>query len=215
MAKISVRRKTPLKQDEVLTLAQRLFRLAKVHRKPLILAGMCLALILGGTGIFKYWQKSRRDAAAAALAEVRPKLDGQALTQEALKDLDKIVSRYRSLPAGREAALYRAHLLYQLSKYEEAAKAYEDLLADPAIRKEPGLVALVTESLSYCYEGLGNYAEAEKCFNLWWTAPPGPFKSTWCAGWRGFTTGPENPRKQGNTGKSCWRGRRLRPWCPI
>lgn len=177
MAKISARRKDPLKQDEVLTFAQRLVERLQAHRKPVLAAVVCLAVLLAGAGTFRYWQASRREAAAAALAAVRPKLEGEAPNQEALKDLDRIVSRYRGQPAAREAALYRANLLYRLGRYEDAVKAYRDLLADPTLRKEPGMEALVMESLSYCYEGMGNYGEAARVLQPLVEKTSGAFQS--------------------------------------
>ena len=162
MAKFSTRRRDPLKEDEVLSFAQRVIELIKLHRKWVTVGVAGLALVAGGAMAAKYWQKTRRDAAAAALAEVRPQLDRSEDAEKTLTALNKIIQKYGSVPATREAALHRAHLLYRLNKYEEAARAYKELLADPAIEKEPGMSILIAESLSYCYEGLGNYAEAAK-----------------------------------------------------
>jgi predicted negative regulator of RcsB-dependent stress response len=177
MAKISIRRRDPLKQDEVLTFAQRLIEFSKRHRKRVMAGVLAAVLAIMGMTAFRYWQQSRRDAAAAALTEVRPKLESEVQSQEVLKELEKIVSRYGGQPAAREAALYRAHILYQLHKYEEAAQAYKELLADPVIQKEPGMSALVVESLSYCYEGLGKYEEAGQVLQPWLDKASGAFQS--------------------------------------
>jgi tetratricopeptide (TPR) repeat protein len=154
------RRQDPLKQDEMLTLAQRGLDYLQLYRKWLIVGLAGLALLLVGTGIAKYWQQSRRDASAAALAEVRPQLERPEEAEKALPALERLVKQYGSTPAAREAALQRAHLLYQLEKYDEAAAAYKGMLRDPVIQRDAPLRTLITESLSYCYEGLGNYAEA-------------------------------------------------------
>jgi tetratricopeptide (TPR) repeat protein len=50
----------------------------------------------------------------------------------------------------------RANLLYGLRQYGEAAKAYESLLDG----RDPGWDTLVNESLSYCYEGMGDFKKA-------------------------------------------------------
>jgi tetratricopeptide (TPR) repeat protein len=154
------RRQDPLKQDEMLTLAQRALDFLQLYRNWLIVGLAGLALLVAGTAIAKYWQQSRRDAAVAALAEVRPKLERPEEAEAALPSLERLVREYGSTPAAREAALQRAHLLYQLEKYEEAAAAYKGLLRDPAIQRDAPLRLLITESLSYCYEGLGKYGEA-------------------------------------------------------
>lgn len=157
-----LRRRDPLKEDEVLTFAQQVLEFVKRYQTYVIIGVAGVSLVFAGSALYQYWQKSRRDAAVAALIAVRPQLNQPSDATGALKSLDQIVSQYRGTPAAREAALHRAHLLYQLNKYEDAAKAYDELLADPAVQDEPGTRTLVAESLSYCYEGLGKYAEAAK-----------------------------------------------------
>jgi predicted negative regulator of RcsB-dependent stress response len=176
MAKFSTRRRDPLKEDEVISFAQRLIELAKLYQKWIVVGVIGAGVIAGGTMSFKYWQKSRRDAAAAALVEVRPQLDRPEDADKALASLDKIVTQYGSAPAAREAALYRAHLLYQANNYDKAAKAYKELLNDPDLQNEPGMRSLITESLSYCYEGLGNYAEAAGMLQPLVETTTGPFQ---------------------------------------
>ncbi len=171
-----IRRRDPLKQDEVLTFAQQTLEFVKRYQKFVVIGVAGVAILFAGVGIAKYWQKSRRDAAAGALAEVRPQLNRPDNAEKALTALNKIIQEYGRVPAAREAALHRAHLLYQLNKYEQAAQAYKELLADPAIQSDPGMRTLVTESLSYCYEGLGNYAEAAKVLQPLVEKTPGPFQ---------------------------------------
>jgi tetratricopeptide (TPR) repeat protein len=156
------RRRAALEQDEVLSFAQRGLEFLKRYQKWLILGLTGLSLLVAGALITRYWQQQRQEAAAVALTEVRAKLARPDDAQQAAKALDDILKQYGGVPTAREAAFYRAHLLYQLNKYEEAAKAYKDLLQDPVVKQEPGLKNLIAESLSYCYEGMGNYAEAAK-----------------------------------------------------
>lgn len=177
MARLSTRRRDPLKEDEVLTFAQQALELIKRYQKYVIIGVAGVALAFAGSAAYQYWQKSHRAAAAAALTAVRPKLEQPADAPDALKSLDKIISQHRGTPAAREAALHRAHLLYQLKQYEDAARAYNELLADPAIQQEPGTGALVTESLSYCYEGLGKYDEAAKVLQPLVEKTSGSFQS--------------------------------------
>ncbi len=171
------RRRDPLKEDEVLTFAQQVLELIKRYRTYVIIVVSGVVLAFAGSAAYQYWQKNRRDSAAAALTALRPKLEQPADAPEALKSLDKIISQYGGAPAAREAALHRAHLLYQLKKYEDAAKAYNELLADPAVQQEPGTSTLVTESLSYCYEGVGKYGEAAKVLQPLVEKTSGSFQS--------------------------------------
>lgn len=176
MARISSRRRDPLKEDEVLSLAQRAFGFIKLYRKWMI-AGVGIAMVVTIAIMgFSHGRQSRRQAAAAALAEARLAMKGPEDAEKALPLLTSIANRYGSAPAAREAALLRGHLLYQLNKYEEAAKVYKELLTYPAIQAEPGMEILITESLSYCYEGLGNFAEAAKVLQPQAEKTSGPFQ---------------------------------------
>jgi tetratricopeptide (TPR) repeat protein len=172
-----LRRRDPLKEDEVLTFAQQVLEFVRRHRTYFILGVAGVALAFAGSATYQYWQKSRRDTAATALTAVRPKLNQPAEAQEALRSLDNIARQYRSTPAAQEAAFYRGHLLYQLGKYEDSANTYKELLADPAILKEPGASVLITDSLSYCYEGLGKYGEAAQVWQPLVDKISGPFQT--------------------------------------
>lgn len=171
-----IRRRNPLKEDEVLSFAQRLVASIKLHQKWVMAGAAIMVVIIAATWGVKYWQTSRREAAAAALVEARSLLNRPEDAEKALPLLNNIATRYAGAPAAREAALHRAHLLYQLEKYEEAAKAYKELLADPALQREPGMRSLLTESLSYCQEGLGRYAEAAAVLEPLVEKTSGPFQ---------------------------------------
>ena len=82
-------------------------------------------------------------------------------------------SRCSFLSAAREAQLTRANLLYRLAQYGGAAKAYESLLDG----RDPGWDTLVNESLSYCYEGMGNFKKAAEVLKPVVEQSSGPLKS--------------------------------------
>jgi predicted negative regulator of RcsB-dependent stress response len=157
MAKITSRRRSALDNpEEVLNLAQRLLQQLKPYTKWLVLAGVVIAVGLGAWGINARMQASRQEKAASALEKVSPKPGFNAPDPAAAQALGKFVTEYAGTPAAREAQLMRANLLYRLAQYPEAAKAYESLLDN----QDPGWDTLVNESLSYCYEGMGNYKKA-------------------------------------------------------
>ena len=157
MAKLSSRRRSALDNpEEVLNVAQRLLERVKPYAKWLGLAGVVIAVGLGAWGVSARMQASRQEKAAAALAQVTPKVDLKVPAITAAQDLEKFVKEYSGTPAAREAQLLRANLLYRLQLYNEAAKAYESLLDG----RDPGWDTLVNESLSYCYEGMGNFKKA-------------------------------------------------------
>ena len=135
--------------------------------------GVVIAVGLGAWGVTARMQASRQEKAAAALALVTPKVDLKVPAIAAAQALEKFVKEYTGTPAAREAQLLRANLLYRLEQYGEAAKAYESLLDG----RDPGWDTLVNESLSYCYEGMGNFKKAAAVLKPLAEQVSGPLKS--------------------------------------
>jgi lipopolysaccharide biosynthesis regulator YciM len=174
MAKLTSRRRSALDNpEEVLNLAQRLLERVKPYAKWLGLAGVVIAVGLGAWGVTARMQESRQEKAAAALVQVTPKVDLKVPAITAAQDLEKFVKEYAGTPAAREAQLMRANLLYRLQLFNEAAKAYESLLEG----RDPGWDILVNESLSYCYEGMGNFKKAAAVLKPLAEQVSGPLKS--------------------------------------
>jgi predicted negative regulator of RcsB-dependent stress response len=157
MARITSRRRVTLESpDEMLTQAQRLWEVVKPYAHWLAVVVVVSAVVLGLWSV-NAWMKGNREAkAAAALVQVTPKADLNAPDPAAAAALEKFIKEYPGTGAAREAQLMRANLLYGLGQYPEAAKAYEALRDS----RDPGWDALVNESLSYCYEGMGNFKKA-------------------------------------------------------
>jgi lipopolysaccharide biosynthesis regulator YciM len=157
MAKTIARRKSVLDNpEEVLTLAQRLLDQAKLYWKWLALGLAVVVIGLAAWFINAQFQAHREAQAAVALAKVRPQLAAPGAGAEAAKALEQVVREHPGTKSAREAQLLRANLLYQMKNYAEAAKAYEALLPSG----DPDWDALIEESLSYCYEELGDYKKA-------------------------------------------------------
>ena len=174
MAKVTSRRRSALDNpEEVLNLAQRLLEQVKPYAKWLILGVVVIAVGLGGWGVNAMMQERRQEKAGAALALVTPKADLKAPDAAAAKALEKFVNEYAGTRAAREAQLTRANLLYKLGQYGEAAKAYESLLDT----RDPGWDILVNESLSYCYEGMGNVKKAAEVLKPLAEQVSGPLKN--------------------------------------
>jgi predicted negative regulator of RcsB-dependent stress response len=157
MVKTTPKRKVALDSpEEMLTWMQILLERLKPYLKWLALVAAVIAVGLGAWGVKARMQASRDEKAAAALTQVTPKIDLNIPAVTAATDLEKFIKEYPGTPAAREAQLLRANLLYKLEQYTEAAKAYESLLDG----RDPSWDTLITESLSYCYEGMGNYQKA-------------------------------------------------------
>ncbi len=155
MAKITARRKSIMDNpEEVLTLAQVWLEQVKRQWKWLALGLGVVVIVLAGWFINGQMREHREAQAAAALDKVRPQLAAPAAgTALALEQMAK---EHPGTKAARAARLLRANLLYKEKKYAEAAKAYEALLPSG----DPAWDAMVSESLSYCYEGQGDFQKA-------------------------------------------------------
>jgi predicted negative regulator of RcsB-dependent stress response len=173
MAKISVRRKSMLDYpEEVLTLARSWLEKAKGQWKWLV-----LGLVLIGVGLAAWFlhaqiRDHREAAAAVALARVRPQLAAPQAGAAAVKALEQVVQDNSGTNGARDAQLLRANLLYQQKNYAAAAKAYESLLPSG----DPAWDVLINESLSYCYEGLGDYKKAAAALKTVQEQTSGPLK---------------------------------------
>ncbi len=157
MAKATLRRKVTLDSpEEMLTWAQLWLGRLKPYTKWLVVGLVVIAVGLGAWGINARLQAGKEEKAAAALAQLTPKVSLEAPDAAAAQALERFVKEYAGTRAAREAQLMRANLLFHLKQYGQAATAYEALLDG----RDPSWDLLVTESLSYCYEGMGNFKKA-------------------------------------------------------
>ena len=174
MAKITPRRRPALDSpEEVYSLAHRLLERLKPYATWLVVAGVVVVVGLGAWGVKVRMQASQEEKAVAALSLVAPKVDLNVPAAADAKVLEQFVKEYGGSRAAREAQLLRANLLYRLTQYGEAAKAYESLLDG----RDPGWDTLVSESLSYCYEGMGNFKKAAEVLKPVAEQVSGPLKS--------------------------------------
>lgn len=160
MARKKARRRLPQEPEEILTLAQRSLNLVKPYLKWLILGGGVALLILLGLSGHRYLKYHREAQAQAALEKLRPRLSQAEKAEETIKALETLVRDHGGTNAARLGEFYRAHLLFQTGKYEEATRAYEALAAALGGKDLMNLRPLVTESLSYCYEARGDFSKA-------------------------------------------------------
>jgi len=144
------------KPPEILTLQLRFLQYLQDYWKWAV-TGLAVVFIgLAVWGVMAQVQARRAEQAGAAMAKITPLLSQPNAAAEALKNLDQVLKDYPGTPTAQEAAIFRAHLLYQMKNYGETAKAYEALLRGPA----SGWDVLIAESLSYCYEAQGDFRKA-------------------------------------------------------
>ncbi|MFW6112875.1 MAG: tetratricopeptide repeat protein [Thermodesulfobacteriota bacterium] len=160
MAKRKPRRRAPQEPEEILGLAQQTLDKYRPYLKWLIVGGVVLALGIVGWFATGYLTQSREARAQAALEELRPQVSQPEQTDAAIQGLDGLIQKYPSTQAALVGRLYKAHLLYQTEKYADAAKTYKELRAALGNQDPYGWLPFITESLSYCYETQGDYAQA-------------------------------------------------------
>ena len=157
MPKLTSRRRLVLQDpEEVLTWAQRLLEPLKRYLKWVLAGAAGVVIILGVWGINARIQAGREEKAGTALAQLKPRVTGSGADTETIKSLEALIRDYPGTKAAKEAQLWRAHLLYHLKQYAEAARAYESLPRG----RDPGWDILIGESLGYCYEALGDFKKA-------------------------------------------------------
>lgn len=157
---VSRRRGILTPEPEVRTLLQRLQDRLQPYLKYLFLGVGLVVILAAGWWLTTHLRERRAQAAAVALAPLRAQLSDPAKAGELLPALEKIVRDHSGAPAALEAEMFRAHLLYQTGKFEEALAAYRRLAADSRVQRQPGLRIMVAESISYCEEALGRHKEA-------------------------------------------------------
>lgn len=161
MAKRKPRRRTAIQEpEEILGLAQQTLNQARPYLKWLIAGGIIIALIILGWVGSAYLKHSRESRAQASLEELRPKLSQPDQTDAAIQGLDALIRQYPSTQAALMGLVFKAHLLYQTGKYADAAQIYKELRSALGNNDPYGWSPFVTESLSYCYEAQGDYAQA-------------------------------------------------------
>jgi predicted negative regulator of RcsB-dependent stress response len=172
MPKLPSRRKGLLDNpEEVLTLAQRLGARIKQYWHWLALA-VALVVVVSLAWSIHAGMTARREAGASeAFFQVRSQVAKGEPTAEGIKTLDKFLKEYPGTAAARQAELLRADSLYKTGKYAEAAKAYESLEG-----RDPALDLVIKDSLSYCYEAMGDYQKAAGLLKPLAEQTTGPFK---------------------------------------
>lgn len=160
MARRKPRRRAPQEPEEILSLAQQTLEYVRPYLKWLLGGAVILALAILGWFGSGYLTQSREARAQAALEKARPQLSQPDQTAAALQSLDALIQKYPSTKAALMARMFKAHLLYQTGKYADAAQTYKDLRATLGSDDPHGWRPFVTESLSYCYEAQGDYAQA-------------------------------------------------------
>jgi tetratricopeptide (TPR) repeat protein len=157
--------------EKVLTLAQQLLAQIKLQWRWLVLAAAIVAAVSLGWSIRAGLAARQEAKASEAFFQVRSQVTKGEASAAGIKTLDKFLKDYPQTGAAREAELLRANFLYQTKQFAAAAKAYEALVG-----RDPGMDLLLKDSLSYCYEAMGDYKKAAEVLKPLADQATGPFK---------------------------------------
>jgi len=174
MAKTTLKRRAALDTPEgLMDWAELAWERVRPYSLWLVLGLVVIAIGLGAWVVSAKMRASREEKAGAALAQVTPKIDLNIPAVTAATDLEKFIKQYPGTPAAREAQLMRANILYKLQQYSQAAQAYKSL----SDSSDPAWNNLIIESLSYCYEGMGQYKKAAEVLQPIVDQTHGPMKT--------------------------------------
>jgi TolA-binding protein len=180
-----------IKHDEFVSIVSRAARWLEEHRDRLLPAAgavvVALVLVVGG---YSWWQ-SREEAALSALGEVEELYHATVEGQQApvfqgsitgrtfptseekytavLEAVDTMTQRYSRGAAVAQALYYRGLALRELGRQEEAAAAFEEVLA----RRPSSLVCALTRvALAETHEAAGLWSEAEGVYRALFDEAP-------------------------------------------
>jgi predicted negative regulator of RcsB-dependent stress response len=148
---------------EELNLPPAVIAFLRNNSKTLIIAGICVVLVILGSGMYKNYTVKQNDKAAAGLAAAM-KIEDQTARVGAFS---QIIDQYSGTNAALWARLELAHMDYQAGNYDKAMTQYKEVLAD--LPSDSAMLPLVTYSLGHVCEqlkdfdgGLGYYEALSK-----------------------------------------------------
>lgn len=175
-------RKKPLPRtlkepEEILTLAQQVRKFLAPYRKWLLGGGLLLLTVLAGWAGYRSYSAYMEGKAQEALERLRPRLAQEETSDEVRNGLAALIRDYPGTRAAWLAKAYLGHLLYRQGKYREAARTYEELVLAVDQLRDTGWNPFIIESLSFCYEALGEYRRAADTLKPLAEVAPGPQKN--------------------------------------
>ena len=155
-----------LKEDALVTWYVRLRTLYDTNRRAISIAITVVVLAVAGVLVYLKNRSDHNEAAITALGTVFEMYDaGQYQTavdgvpERNIKGLKAIVDDYGNSPTGDLARFYLANALYQLGRYDEALKAYDDFSPSGELLSVARL-----SGLGACQEAKGEFPKAAAQF---------------------------------------------------
>ena len=158
--------KRELKQDALITSYMKATTFYEENKKN-IGVGLTIAVVLiVASVVYVNNRSANNDKATTDLGKVYQHFDGgqyqlaiDGIPQQNIVGLKSIVEEYGSTPSGEMARFYLANSYFQLGKFDEALKEFEDFSPSGEI-----LGASRLAGIAACYEAKGNWIEAAETF---------------------------------------------------
>jgi tetratricopeptide (TPR) repeat protein len=174
------RKKKTTQQDEFVGFWDKAFQAIEPYLRTIGVSLLTAAVIIGAVWGVTSWLESRAQAATEQLARVmrtyeaelittdeQPKSDeenpiprfktAQERADAVLKQLDELDAKHGGSAASKEGRLFRAGVLFDLGRIDDAAASYEKFIAES---KNSPMVMLAHEGLGLCREQQGKLDEA-------------------------------------------------------
>ena len=155
-----------LKEDALITWYVRLRTLYDTNRRAVSIAITALVVAVGALLLYMKTRADNNENAITALGSIFEMYDaGQYQTaidgvpERNLKGLKSIVDNYGNSATGDLARFYLANAYYQLGRYDEALKAYDDYSPSGEL-----LAVARLSGLGACEEAKGEYGKAAAQF---------------------------------------------------
>jgi len=151
--KITLRKPIPEDADEFISFSARLLEFGQQHLTAILVGLGVIIVAAAAYGFLQKRQIVRQEKAAELFQAAAGQRQAEVGTLQ--RELQTIIQDYPETGGALQARLLLANLLFQERKYQEAAAAFQSLLA-----LAPELSTLIGENLSYCYEAQKDYPKA-------------------------------------------------------
>ena len=132
---------------------------AELHSRLLTIIAAAIIVVAGGVWFYQKAHAARARNAANTLAEAQQAFASGNLAF-AQSDLEKVVSRYGSTEAGRQAQLMLARVLYDKGQYQQGIAGLQKLVGSD----DPIVVPVAYNLMGNGYEQAGKFADAAAAY---------------------------------------------------
>jgi len=158
--------KRELKEDTLVTWYVNVTTWYEKQKKNISIAVTVLAVAIIATVVYVKNRSDNNERAMAQMGDVYALFDsGQyqaaidGIPERNIPGLKSIVENYGSSPSGELARFYLANAYYQIGRYDEALRQFEDFSA-----RDEMLTVSRYAGIAECYEAKGAYKEAAENF---------------------------------------------------